>query len=124
MASPELWLYLLAWIKTVLDAGKSAIDFEDSLLRHLREPDTIKEAQRASVEFSTFSDAEVESLLNRIKGCRDRFIEQGGGLDRARCICSVLQQAVDGNGGSLPVIDDWVSIYSQLNCGKFARSRK
>ena len=61
----------------------------------------------------------VELLLSPLKGCRDRFIQQGGGTDRSRCICSVLREAQEGNGGTLPEIDDWENIYRQLRCHRF-----
>jgi hypothetical protein len=80
-------------------------------------PNTIRESRRVSVAFSTYSDDEVEALLRRIEGCRQRFIDQGGGVDRARCIWSILEEASEGNGGELPLIDDWRNIYSQLYCG-------
>jgi hypothetical protein len=31
---------------------------------------------------------------------------------------AVLNDAIDGNGGLLPLIDDWQNIYQQLNCNK------
>ena len=55
-------------------------------------------------------------MLEKLKGCRDRFIKQGGGKERAACICSVLNEAKIGNGGTLPNIDDWKRIYSTLGC--------
>ena len=119
MVSPDIWLELLAWVKTLFELTKSTVDLVDLERTHrkyLSDPETIREAHRVSGEFHTFSDAEVKSLLDRIKGCRDRFISQGGGLDRARCICSVLNEARDGNGGQLPLIDDWRKIYDQLSC--------
>ena len=64
--------------------------------------------------YSTFSEAEVAAMLERLTGCRDRFIDQGGGKERAACTCSVLNQAKDGNGGTLPHVDDWERIYSTL----------
>jgi hypothetical protein len=118
MASPQTWLDLLAWTKALFEATKASIDLGATVLKYRSDPETIRESQRVSVAFSTFSEEEVQSLLNRMKGCQDRFIAQGGGLDRARCMCSVLQQAKDGNGGTLPHIDDWQNIYAQMNCGK------
>ena len=119
MASPDVWLEILAWVKTLFELTKSTVDLVDLERTHekyRRDPETIREAERVSVQFQTFSDAEVKSLLDRIQGCRDRFISQGGGADRARCICSVLNEAKEGNGGELPLIDDWRKIYDQLSC--------
>jgi len=63
------------------------------------------------------SDSEIQELISKIEGCRDRFIAQGGGADRARCLCSIFNEIKAGNGGSLPVIDDWLRMYGQLGCG-------
>jgi len=73
-----------------------------------------------SAVFSTYSEEEVKALADLLKGCRDRFIAQGGGAERARCICSVLNEAMVGNGGKLPQIDDWQKFYRELNCSKIA----
>lgn len=118
MASPEKWLEILAWIKTLFEATKASIDLKTTYLKYRNDRETVQESQRVSVAFSTFSEEEVDSLLDRIEGCRARFIAQGSGSDRARCICSVLQEAMEGNGGALPLIDDWQNIYRQLNCSK------
>ena len=110
-------------MKTLFELTKSSVDLLDLERTHQkyrRDPETIREARRASVQFQTFSEAEVESLLDRIQGCRDRFISQGGGADRARCICSVLNEARAGNGGELPLIHDWRKIYDQLACASHA----
>jgi hypothetical protein len=117
MASPHLWMEVLSWVKALFEAGALSADLTKLYLKYRNDPATVKEAQRVSVAFSTFSDAEVESLLSRLKGCRDRFIAQGGGSERARCICSVLHEAAEANGGALPAIDDWENIYRQLRCG-------
>jgi hypothetical protein len=118
MASFLAWLEVLSWIKALVDATTLGADLQKAYERHRQERDTIAEAERVSVAFSTYSEEEVQSLLNRLKGCRDRFIAQGGGADRAKCICSVLNEAMDGNGGTLPVIDDWEKYYRELKCSK------
>jgi hypothetical protein len=56
--------------------------------------------------------------MDRLHGCRDRFVQQGGGKERRECFCSVFKEVIDGNGGTLPVIDDWERMYSKLNCPK------
>lgn len=117
MASPLLWLEALAGLKALYDLTEGAVDYAASLQRHRQEPDTIREASRASVAFSTYSDEEIEATIRRINGCRDRFIAQGGGADRARCLCSIFNEIKAGNGGTLPLIDDWARMYAQLNCG-------
>ena len=116
MASPELWLEVLSLTKALFDAIKSGVDVLESYRRHHAERATIQESERVSGVFSTYSEEEVENIHSRLKQCRDRFIRQGGGTDRAQCLCSVLNEVKDGNGGQLPVIDDWQNIYSQLDC--------
>jgi len=116
MASPELWLEVLSLTKALFDAIKLGEDVLDSYRKHRQEADTIQESQRVSVVFSTYSEDEVRAILLRLQGCRDRFIAQGGGADRARCVCNVLNEVKEGNGGHLPLIDDWENIYRQLNC--------
>ena len=66
MVPPDLWLDVLSWVKTLFDLTKSTVDLVDLERTHQkyrRDPETIREAQRVSVEFQTFSEAEVESLL-------------------------------------------------------------
>jgi len=116
MASPFIWLEALAGIKALYDLAKGAADYTLSFQRHRQESDTIKEAERISSAFSTYSDREVEELIRKIEGCRDRFISQGSGRDRARCLCSILNEIKDGNGGRLPLIDDWQRMYAELHC--------
>jgi hypothetical protein len=78
MASPLLWLEALAGLKALYDLAQGAVDYAANLQRHRQERDTIAEASRVSAAFSTYSDAEVEAIIRRINGCRDRFISQGG----------------------------------------------
>ena len=117
MASPLLWLEALAGLKALYDLVGSGVDYTKSYLAHREERDTIAESKRVSRKFSTFSDREVEALIRKIEGCRDRFIAQGSGADRARCLCSIFEEIKAANGGSLPVIDDWERMYNQL-CGR------
>jgi hypothetical protein len=116
MASPGTWLEVLAWVKTLFEATKATIDLRETYEHYRHDRETIRESERVSVVFSTFSEEEVRALVERVQGCRDRFILQGGGAERAKCICSVLNEAKAGNGGDLPFIDDWENIYRQLNC--------
>ena len=53
MASPLLWLEALAGLKALFDLAEGAVDYAASYRRHRQEADTIAEAQRISVEFST-----------------------------------------------------------------------
>jgi hypothetical protein len=95
------------------NAGENDLDRTIEKYRHDRA--TIQEATRVS-RLSTFSDEEVESLMAAVKRCRTRFTETHDGLSRVKCLCSVLREAKEGNGGTLPEIDDWENIYHQLDC--------
>lgn len=116
MAGPLLWLEALAGLKALYDLTSGIPDYWASYKRHKEDRATIAESNRASQTFSTFSEAEVEAIIRRIEGCRDRFISQGSGRDRARCLCSVFKEIIDGNGGQLPEIDAWERMYRQLRC--------
>lgn len=116
MASPELWLEVLSLTKALFDTIKSGEDVFASYRRHRAESDTIQESRRVSVVYSTYTDDELRAIESRLKGCRDRFITQGGGKERTSCVCSVLNEVKAGNGGRLPIIDDWEDIYRQLGC--------
>jgi hypothetical protein len=122
MATPEVWLEVLAGTKALFEATKASVDVFAVYRKYREDRDTVREAQRVSVAFSSYSEAEVRALANRLEGCRSRFIAQGGGAERANCVCSVLQKVIEGNGGILPLIDDWRNIYDQLHCGR-ARKR-
>jgi hypothetical protein len=116
MASPLLWLEALAGLKALYDLAQGGVGYAASYQKHRLERDTIAESRRASLAFSTYSDRELEEIIKKIEGCRDRFITQGSGADRSRCLCSIFKEIIDGNGGSLPLIDDWRRMYDQLNC--------
>jgi len=65
---------------------------------------------------STYSDREIERIKERIEGCHDRFIKEGSGKDRRVCLCSVLTDVRDGNGGHIPDIDEWPRTFDTLGC--------
>jgi hypothetical protein len=116
MASFHTWLEVLSYIKALFEAITLGTDIQRQYEKHRSEQDTIAEAQRVSQVFSTYSEPEVQSILERLKACRDRFISEGSGTGRKKCLCSVFKDVIDGNGGTLPHIDDWENIYNQLNC--------
>jgi hypothetical protein len=118
MASFQAWLEVLSWIKALFEATTLGVDLQRAYQQHHEERATIDEAQRVSVAFSTFSEDEVEAILKRLKACRDRFITEGSGQARRQCLCSVFKDVIDGNGGTLPHIDDWENIFRQLSCSK------
>jgi len=118
MVNPALWLELIAWTKAAFEAIKAGGDATEIYKKYRRDKATIQESERVSVRFSTYSDEEIEATLRRFHGCRERFIQQGGGADRSRCICSVLNELAEGNGGTLPPIDNFQEIYNQLGCSR------
>lgn len=69
--------------------------------------------QHAEILTSTYDDEELDALHVRISACRDRFKNEGDGSQRVRCLCSVLKDAIAGNGGVAP-IPDWESMYGRL----------
>jgi len=116
MASYFLWLEALAGLKALYDLSQGVVDYAANYRRHRQEAATIAEAKRCSDSFSTYSDREIQELIRKIEGCRDRFIAQGGGEARSRCLCSIFNEIKAGNGGSLPHIDDWERMYAALKC--------
>jgi hypothetical protein len=116
MASFHIWLEVLSWTKALFDGITLGADLYQALERHRNEADTIQEAQRVSKAYSTYSEREVEAILSRLQACRDRFIQEGSGPARQRCLCSVFKDVIDGNGGKLPRIDDWERFYRELKC--------
>jgi hypothetical protein len=101
-----------AMADTLTIGGKA---FEFFYTKRLQDPDLQQKALALQAAYSTYSDREVEAIKKRIEGCRDRFIAEGAGEGRKTCLCSVLQDVKDGNGGSIPV-DDWKNTYDQLHC--------
>ncbi len=116
MASFHVWLEVLSYVKALFEAITLGADVREQYEKHRSERDTIAEAERASQVFSTFSEQEVQAILDRLKACMDRFAKEGSGAARQRCLCNVFKDVIEGNGGTLPRIDDWENIYRQLNC--------
>lgn len=116
MSNFLLWLEAIAGMKALFDLAEGVPDYYQSYRRYREERATIEAARRANETYSTYSDKELEELIKKINGCRDRFTQQGSGRDRARCLCSILNEIKDGNGGSLPDVDAWRKMYDQLQC--------
>lgn len=116
MASFLVWLEVLSYVKALFEAITLGADVREQVRKHRTEKDTIAEAQRVSASFSTYSEEEVQAILERLKACQERFIKEGSGPARQRCLCQVFKDVIDGNGGRLPRIDDWENIHRQLNC--------
>jgi hypothetical protein len=115
MAELFLWLEALAGLHALYDLVEAGVGYGLGYERYRNQRSVIAEAERARAVLSTYSDREVGELIKRIEGCRDRFIEQGAGKDRARCLCNILEQIKDGNGGDFPVLE-WDRMYNQLHC--------
>jgi hypothetical protein len=77
-------------------------------------PDYVDRGRVLQGVYSTYSDGEVEAIRQRIERYRDRFIEEGSGEARRKCLCSVLRDVKAGNGGSIP-IPEWDKIFDQLH---------
>ena len=100
----------------VVQTGKEI--YESYFSDYRGSPNIEKEAHTLRLALMTYTENEVKEIEDRIEGCRDRFIKEGSGERRARCLCSVLTDVKDGNGGDMPDIDSWEEIYDQLKCAK------
>jgi hypothetical protein len=69
----------------------------------------------ARIALGTYSDDEVREIRRRLEDCKKQFMMTFQGKNRAVCLCFVLEQVKDGNGGTLPD-PDWQRDYSQLGC--------
>lgn len=97
----------------VVQLGKES--FQTYLKRRQGDPSLPDKERALSIAFSTFSAPEIRSIHERIESCRQRFIEEGSGSARRGCICSVLHDVREGNGGSIPD-PEWEKSFQQLNC--------
>ena len=97
----------------VIQLGKET--FQEYLRRRERDPTLPAKEQALVRAFSTYSPSEVEAILRRIESCRQRFIEEGSGAARRTCLCSVLRDVRDGNGGRIPE-PEWERNFDQLKC--------
>ena len=129
MPTPQLlpdWASLAAIISAMVDVTQLGRDtFAGYLKKRQGDPDLAKKGAELQIALSTFSTAEMASIVRRINDCKERFIREGAGTTRRQCLCSVLQDVKDGNGGAIPD-RDWQSTYEQLGCGgsKLASQRR
>jgi hypothetical protein len=115
MTSAE-WIALAAVVSAMCDVIRTGRDaFEDFFENRRAAPDAEQRGASMAAAMSTYSDDEVYAIDGRIQNCRDRFIREGSGEQRKTCLCSVLHDVKDGNGGSIS-IDDWSNMYEQLGC--------
>lgn len=111
------WANLAAIVSAMAEVYRTGKEeFQSFYDRFLKSPGIAQDARLLSKAFVTYEEDEVEAIAERIKRCRDRFKEEGSGEARLRCLCSVLRDVKDGNGGTIPKIDHWRAIYDQLNC--------
>jgi hypothetical protein len=75
-------------------------------------PETVDAVSVAT--FGSYTDEEVRSIEKRLLQCRKRFIIDGDGAQRRRCMCGVLKDVAQGNGGLPGGI--WSELSQQLNC--------
>ena len=97
----------------VIQLGKET--FLEYFSRREHDPTLPAKEQALVKAFSTYSPGEIQAILDRIESCRQRFIDEGAGPARRNCLCSVLRDVRDGNGGTIPD-PEWERNFSQLNC--------
>lgn len=106
-------LVLATQIASIVSAIASAMQLSISYRQAEKNLDKRTIAKHAQILISTYDDDELSAIHDRIRTCRDRFINEGGGVQRVRCMCSVLRDAIAGNGG-VPPIPEWERMYDQL----------
>lgn len=116
MLTLDQFAALAAIISAMADVYTVGRDtFSDYLERRRSAPDYRQKGEALQKALSTYSDQEIDAIKDRIENCRERFIREGSGEQRKTCLCSVLNDVKDGNGGVMPV-SEWDEIYNQLNC--------
>lgn len=111
------WASLAAIISAMCDVLNTGRDtYEFFYKQRLSDPNALQRAAALQHAFSTYTDREIERIKERVEGCHDRFIKEGSGTRRTECLCSVLTDVKDGNGGSIPDFDNWPQTYDKLGC--------
>lgn len=116
MVEPISLAGIAATISAMVDVirfGKES--FQEYYARRERDPGLNRKVKVLEVAFSTYSAEEIEAIDERIQNCRRRFIEEGSGEARRICLCSVLRDVRDGNGGHIPD-PEWEQAYDRLGC--------
>lgn len=115
MMMPD-WEGLAAVISAMIDVVRLGRDaYADFLSQRREDPDLGAKANGLAAALGTYSEDEVAAIIERIERCRRRFVAEGSGAARKRCICSVLRDVRDGNGGTLPN-EEWEAAWRQLRC--------
>ncbi|WP_444905047.1 hypothetical protein ACJJIU_10150 [Microbulbifer sp. CnH-101-E] len=104
---------LAVQVATIVSAITSSIQLGVSYLQAEKKVDKKEMERQAKILVSTYDDNELASLHDRIKTCRDRFVNEGSGTQRVKCMCSVLKDAITGNG-DIPPLPEWGRMYNQL----------
>ena len=113
MASLEIASQIAGIFSAIATAAQLGISYHAAL----EKVDRKEIEQQAKLLASTYSDDELRSIHERIQSCRDRFIHEGDGGKRVQCMCSVLEDAIIGNGGTAP-IPEWAKMFRQLCNGR------
>ena len=116
MVDPAILAALAASISAMVDViriGKET--YEEYYLKRQDDPALQQKIAALQTGFSTYSPEEIEAIEGRLENCRKRFITEGDGGARKTCLCSVLTDVRDGNGGHIPD-DEWEEAYQTLNC--------
>lgn len=110
------WGATAAMVSAMIDVIRLGREsFQEYFARRSSGPDRERKGAELEKALSTYSPAEVGAIVDRINACRDRFIEEGVGEKRKRCLCSVFRDVKDGNGGTLPD-PEWQRAYELLGC--------
>jgi hypothetical protein len=116
MLTLEQFSQLAAIISAMADVYTIGKESFSEYLARRQKSDRYEEQGKALQEaLSTYSDAEVDAIRARIEECRSRFIYEGSGPARKTCLCSVLRDVREGNGGSLPD-PEWEKYFNILGC--------
>ncbi len=116
MITLELASQIAATISAMADVyslGKES--FSQYLDRRQKSKEYNARGEILQKALSSYGDDEIDAIDERIRACKDRFIREGSGQNRKKCLCSVLTDVRDGNGGSFP-FPQWRSLYKQLGC--------
>lgn len=116
MLTPVEWAALAATISAMADVIQFGERTFDRYFRARRDsPENARKVEALQQAFGTYSDAEIEAIRRRVEACRERFIGEGSGEARKKCLCSVLRDVRDGNGGTIPD-EEWSRYYDVLGC--------
>jgi hypothetical protein len=97
----------------VIQLGRET--FSSYFAKYKSDPETQAKGAALEKALSTYTPEEIDAILARIGACRERFIDEGAGKNRQRCLCSVLKDVKDGNGGTIPD-PQWNDYYNILGC--------